>query len=92
MIFYIKGKKNNQTSVSDADRENPTLVSTDNLRKTINLVSGIIRLPSGWDFSVCDDFIYILYLYIYFMYFLPFKLLFILTRSSRVVYAALPAT
>ena len=41
-IFPIKGKKNNQWSVSDADPEIP-----------VYLVSDIIRLPSGWDFSVC---------------------------------------
>ena len=49
----VIGKKNNQTSVSGADREISTLRSTDNARNTVNLVSGIIRVPSGWDFSVC---------------------------------------
>ena len=49
----IRGKKNNQSSVSDADREIPTLGSTDNAGNSVNLLSGIIRLPSGWDFSVC---------------------------------------
>ena len=44
IIFNVIGKENNQTSVSDADRENPNLGSTDNAG---NLVSGIIRLPSG---------------------------------------------
>ena len=29
MIFNVMGKKNNQTSVSDADREIPTLGSAD---------------------------------------------------------------
>ena len=47
------GKRNNQTSVSDADREIPTLGSTDNSENWVNLVSGIIRLPSGLDFSAC---------------------------------------
>ena len=47
------GKKSNQTSVSDADREIPTHGSTDNAGNSVNLVSGIIRLPSGWNFSVC---------------------------------------
>ena len=51
--FNVIGKKNNQTSVSDADREIPALGSTDNAGNSVNLVSGIIRLPSGWDFSVC---------------------------------------
>ena len=40
-------KKNNQTSVFDADREIPTLGSTDNAGNSVNLVSGIIRLPLG---------------------------------------------
>ena len=48
--FYVIGKKNNQTSVSNADREIPTLGSMDNAG---NFVSGIIRLLSGWNFSVC---------------------------------------
>ena len=47
--FNIIGEKNNQTSVSDADREIPTLGSTDNAGNSVNLVSGIISLPSGWD-------------------------------------------
>ena len=47
------GKKNNQTSVSNADREIPTLGSMDNARNSVNLISSIIHLPSGWDFSVC---------------------------------------
>ena len=45
------GKKNNQISVSDADREITTLGSTDNAGNEVNLVSGMIPLPSGWDFS-----------------------------------------
>ena len=45
--------ENNQTFVSDADPEIPTLGSTDNAGNSVNLVSGIIRLPSSWDFSVC---------------------------------------
>ena len=44
--FYVIGKKNNQTSVSDADREIPNLGSTDNAGNSVNLVSGIFRLPS----------------------------------------------
>ena len=47
-------KKNNQTSASDADREIPILGSTDNAGNEVNLVSGIIRLPSGWDFYIRD--------------------------------------
>ena len=49
-IFNVIGKKNNHTSVYDADRENPTLGLTHNAENSVNLVSGIIRLPSGWDF------------------------------------------
>ena len=52
-IFNVIGKKNNQTSVSDADQEIPTLGSTDNAGNPVNLVSGIIRLHSRWDSSVC---------------------------------------
>ena len=52
-IFPIIGWKTNQSSVSDADREIPTLRSTDNAGNSVNLVSEIIRSPSGWDFSAC---------------------------------------
>ena len=53
MRFYsIIDKKNNQSMVSDADGEIPTPGSTDNAVDSVNLVSRIIRLPSGWDFSV----------------------------------------
>ena len=49
--------------VSDADKEIPTLGSTDNAGNSVNLVSGIIRLPAGWDFYVCirdvDDRFYL---------------------------------
>ena len=50
IFFYVLGKKNNQTLVSNADPEIPTLWSMDNAGNSINLVSSIIRLPSGWDF------------------------------------------
>ena len=46
-IFAIIGKKNNQSSVSDADQEIPVLGSTDNAGNSVNLVSGIIRSSSG---------------------------------------------
>ena len=46
-------KKNNQTLVSDADREILTFGSTGNAGQMVNLVSGIIHLPSGKDISVC---------------------------------------
>ena len=51
--FYIIVKKNNQTSVSDANPEIPTLGSMDNAGPSVKLVSGIIHLPSVWDFSIC---------------------------------------
>ena len=41
----------NLSSASDAYREIPILGSTDNAGNSIKLVLGIIRLPSGWDFS-----------------------------------------
>ena len=44
--FQRIGKKNNQSTVSDAVREIPFLGSTDNAGNSVNLVSGIIRLPS----------------------------------------------
>ena len=37
IIFPIIGKKNNQSLVSDADREIPTLRSTDNAGNSVNL-------------------------------------------------------
>ena len=43
----------NQTSASDADRDIPVHVYTDNAGNSVNLASGIIRSPLGWDFSVC---------------------------------------
>ena len=52
-FYSIIGKKNNQSSVSDADREIPTLESTDNAGNSVKFVSGIIRLPLGLNFSVC---------------------------------------
>ena len=55
IIFNVIGKKNNQTLVSDADREIITLGLTNNTGNSVHLVSGIIRLPSGWDFSVCIE-------------------------------------
>ena len=38
MIFNVIGKKNNQTSVSDADREIPTLGSMDDAKNSVSLV------------------------------------------------------
>ena len=48
-FFNVIGKKINQTSVSDEDREIPT----DNAGNSVNFFSGVIRLPSDWAFSVC---------------------------------------
>ena len=52
-IFPILGKKNNKSSFFDADRDIPTLGSTYNAGNVVNLVYGIIPLPSDWDFFVC---------------------------------------
>ena len=41
----VIGKKNNQTSVSDSDRESLTLGSTNNAGNSVNLVSGISVHP-----------------------------------------------
>ena len=49
--FFTVGKKNRHSSVYNADQEVPTLVSIDNAGNSVNLVSGIIFLPSGWDFQ-----------------------------------------
>ena len=51
-FYSIIGKKNNQSSVSDTDLEIPTLGSTDNAGNSVNLVSGIIRLPSDTDLEI----------------------------------------
>ena len=53
IISNVIRKKNNQTLMFDADREIPTLESTDNAGNSINLLSGMIRLPSDWEFTVC---------------------------------------
>ena len=44
-IFPITGKENNQSSVSNADREIPTLGSTDNAGNSDSLFSGITVYP-----------------------------------------------
>ena len=51
--FNALGKKSIQTLVSDADRKILTLGSTENAGNSVNLVSGIIHLPSGQNLSVC---------------------------------------
>ena len=52
MIFPIIGMKINQPLVPDADQEILTLQSTDKQGNLVNLFSGTIHLPSGWDFTV----------------------------------------
>ena len=44
LIFPEIGKKNNQSSVSDADQTIPTLGSTDNAENSVNLGFGIIHV------------------------------------------------
>ena len=51
-IVCIK-KNNNQSSFSNADSVIPTLGSTYNAGNLVNLVFGILRFPSGWDFLDC---------------------------------------
>ena len=51
-VLQIIGKKNNQSSDSDADQEIPILGSTYYAGNSVNLISGILRLASVWDFSV----------------------------------------
>ena len=51
-IFNVIGKKNIETLVFSTDREIPTLGPTDNAGNLVNLISGIIRSPSDWDFLV----------------------------------------
>ena len=50
--FNVIGEKNNQTSVSAANQETPTIGSVDSA-KNKKLHFGIICLPSGWDFLNC---------------------------------------
>ena len=57
LIFQRIGKINYQSFVSDAGRKIPTLRSTDNAGNSgnsVNLISDIIRLPWGWDFSASE--------------------------------------
>ena len=42
----------NSVSVSVSDRDIPTRGEMDNAGNEVYLVSGIIRWPEGWDFSV----------------------------------------
>ena len=51
-IVNVIGKKDNQTSISDADREISTLESTDNARKSVNLDFGLSVYPRV-GISVC---------------------------------------
>ena len=54
-FYSVIVKKNNQSSVSDADREIPTLWSTGNAGNSVDLVSGLTGLPSGWGFSFASE-------------------------------------
>ena len=60
--FYVIGKKNYQTSVSDADQEIPTLGSTNIAGNSVNPVSGIIRLPSDLHQRPMIDSIFLFHL------------------------------
>ena len=64
-IFPIIGKKINQSSVSNADQEIPTLGSTDNAENSVNLVSGIIlysRVGISRSASETNDRFYFTYI------------------------------
>ena len=52
-IFQKIGKKKNQSLVSGTNQEIPTQGLKVNAGNSVNLVSGIIPLPSDWGFSVC---------------------------------------
>ena len=52
-IFPGVSKESNQSSVFDANRRFLNLVSTNYAGNSVYLVTGIIRLPSSWEFSVC---------------------------------------
>ena len=58
-LFQRKGKKNNQSSVSEADREIPTLGSTDNAGNSGNLVSVYPRVGISRSASETDDRFYL---------------------------------
>ena len=46
-------KKNDQSSVFDADQEMTTLGSKDNAGNSVNFVSATIHVPTGLDSFVC---------------------------------------
>ena len=52
-FFPIIGKENNQSPVSDADREIPALGATDNAGNLINPFPSLSIYPPGLDLSVC---------------------------------------
>ena len=55
--FKVMSQKNNQISVSDADREIPTFGSTNNARNLVNLVSALSvdpRVGISWSASEKD--------------------------------------
>ena len=59
--FNVIGKKNNQTSVSDADRQIPTLGSTDNAGNSVNFVSGFWYYPFTFGFGVFGFIAFIIF-------------------------------
>ena len=62
IFFKNRYDKNNLPSVSDADREIPTLGTTDNAGNEVNLDSGIIRLPEveiSWSASETENKLYL---------------------------------
>ena len=73
----------NLSSVSDADREILTRRSTDNAGILVNLVSGIIFLPSGWKFSVCIETLVLrLFIPVFFFVVVALKVLLLMLCSS----------
>ena len=59
--FNVIGKKNNQTSVSDADRQIPTLGSTDNAGNSVSLVSGFWYYPFTFGLGVFGFIAFIIF-------------------------------
>ena len=67
MIFNVTGKKNNQTPVSDADREIPALGSMDNAGNSITSFPALSFYPQvgiSWSASVTDDRFYLSLFYL----------------------------
>ena len=58
LVFLIIGMKNNESAVFDADPDIQILGSTENVENSVNLVSGIFRLPFGDDRFYLSDMRY----------------------------------